>query len=222
MKLIKYLFISFLVLSVIAFIVLSMTINTMVKNAIEQHGTRITGTVVSVDRVSISPFTGRGEVNGFKVTNPDGYRDPYAFTTDSFSLQISLRTLLSDEIIIHEVFIRNPSVFVEQKLPDNNLYIILRNIQIEAAIEESDKEMIIEYFNLSGATATLYTEIGVERTVTIDVEEIELRDIGRGGGREAAEEVVQKIAEEIVQTILQDAVRTGGGQLRDTIRGLFD
>jgi hypothetical protein len=38
----------------------------------------------------------------------------------------------------------------------------------------------------------------------------------------AAEKVVQQIAEQVVRMILQDAVQSGGSQVRDAIRDLFD
>ncbi len=223
MKLFKYLLISVLVLLGVVILAVSLMINTTVKTAIEQTGSQLTGASVTIDRVSISPFTGRGEVNGFKVSNPDGFRDPYAFTTDHFSIQLSLRSLLSNEIMINEIIIDRPAIFVEQKLPENNLHILLRNIRHEAlSYDDTDKKMIIEYFRMSGASATLFTEIGGQRSVTIDVGTLELNNIGRGGGRETVEEVIQEIAEKIVEMILQDTARSGAGEIRDAIRGLFD
>jgi len=222
MKLFKYLLISILVLFGIAILAISLAIDSTVKHAIEETGSRLAGTSVSVDRVSISPFTGKGEVNGFKVTNPDGFRDPYIFTSDHFFIKLSLRSLFSDEIIIDEIIITNPSVFVEQKLPENNLHTILRNIQREATDQDEGKDMMIGLFRMSGATATLFTEIGGERIADIEVDTIELTEIGTKDGREAIDKVIQQIAERVVQSILQDAVQTGGGQIRDAIRGLFE
>jgi hypothetical protein len=222
MKFLKYLFISVLVLLGVAILGISMTINTTVKNALEQTGSHLAGTSVTVDRVSISPFTGRGEVNGFKVANPEGFRDPYVFTSDQFIIQLSLRSLLSDEIFVNEIILTNPSVFIEQKLPENNLYSVLRNIQEEASDDDASKDMEVGYFRMSGATAALYSGIGGDRSVSIAVDTIELTDIGTQDGNMAAEKVVQQIAEQVVRMILQDAVQSGGSQVRDAIRDLFD
>lgn len=213
---------SLLTILIILFLVAMLSINSIVKSGIEEIGTEMTGTAVTVESVSISPFSGKGTISGFRVANPSDYQQEYAFQTGDFSIELNPLSLFSDEIVIHEIIITSPSIYVEQKLPQNNLTDILRHIRSIAEFETSDKEMVIDYFLITGGTVDLYTEVGGERSARVEISSIELHDLGRGGGQQAIEGVIRDIAEDIAEEALRGAVRSGGEQIRDAIRSLFD
>lgn len=213
---------SFLTILIILFLVAMLSINSMVKSGIEDIGTEMSGTAVTVDGVSISPFSGKGSITGFKVANPDEYQQDYVFQADDFSIELDPWSLFSDEIVVHEIIIATPSIYVEQKLPENNITAILQHIRNIADFETSDQEMVIEHFLLTDGTVDLYTEIGGERSARVEISTIELHDLGRGGGQQAIEGVIKEIAEEIAGEALRGAVQSGGEQIRDAIRSLFN
>ncbi|TVR31035.1 MAG: hypothetical protein EA390_06975 [Balneolaceae bacterium] len=124
------------------------------KSGIEQTGSEVTGTPVTADRVSISPFSGKGEISGFRVANPGDYSNDYAFDVDDFQIELDIFSLFSDEIVIREIVISAPSIWVEQKLPENNIRTIMRHIQNMMPGEASDKAMVIERFRLTGVRWT--------------------------------------------------------------------
>lgn len=113
-------------------------------------------------------------------------------------------------------------MYVEQKLPENNINTILRHIRNISAFEASDKGLVIEHFLMTGGTVDLYTEVGGERSARVETSSIELHDLGRGGGQQALEDVIKEIAEDIAEEAMRGAVRSGGEQIRDAIRKLFD
>lgn len=221
-KALKFTLAAVIALILIAFMVLTLSINSIVKTGIEQTGSQMTGTAVTVDRVSISPFSGKGEISGFRVANPGDYSKEYAFEVEDFYIELDVFSLFSDEIVIREIVITTPSIWVEQKLPENNIRTILSNLQDVEPGEASDKEIVIERFRLTDGSVDLYTEVGGERSARIEISDIELTDLGRGGGRAAVEEVIREIAEKIAEEALQGAARSGGEQIRDAIRDLFD
>jgi uncharacterized protein involved in outer membrane biogenesis len=221
-KALKFSIAAVIALIFIAFMVLTLSINSIVKSGIEQTGSQMTGTAVTVDRVSISPFSGKGEISGFRVANPGDYSKEYAFEVEDFYIELDVYSLFSDEIVIREIVITTPSIWVEQKLPENNIRTILSNLQDVEPGEASDKEIVIERFRLTDGSVDLYTEVGGERSARVEISDIELTELGRGGGRAAVEEVIREIAEKIAEEALQGAARSGGEQIRDAIRDLFD
>ncbi|MEX2344281.1 MAG: hypothetical protein WD604_01635, partial [Balneolaceae bacterium] len=132
-------------------------------------------------------------------------------------------TLFSDVIVVNDIRVAGPAVYVEQKLPENNLQTILSNINEAVSTGTStDVELVIDHFLLENGSADLYTEVGGERSASVEISAIELNDLGRGGERQAVEDVVQEIARRVIEEALQAAVQSGGQQLRDAIEDIFN
>ncbi|TVR33941.1 MAG: hypothetical protein EA404_03715 [Spirochaetaceae bacterium] len=142
---------------------------------------------------------------------------------DNLFIRLDVRSILSDEIVVREMRISSPVVYLEQKLPDNNLATIHSSIRAAASRgTSSDSTLVIERLFMETGTVNLYTRIGGERSERFEMSSIELTGLGRGDGREQVEDVVQQIAEEVVRKALQSAVQSGFGQLRDAVRDLFN
>jgi len=221
-KAIKYTFAILLILVIAGFLLLTFTIDSIVKSSIEDIGTEMTGTPVTVDGVSISPFSGEGSIRGFRVANPGEYSRDYALEIESISIKMKPLSLFSDEIIVEEVRVMDAAVYVEQKLPENNIHEILSRVQAVSSRQTTDANLVIDYFLMQNASADLYTEVGGEREERVELSEIELTDLGRTEGRQAVEDVIQQIAEQVAEKSLQAALQSGGEQIRDAIRDLFD
>lgn len=208
--------------SVLGFAIFVFTIDSIVKSSIQDIGSEITGTSVTVSGVTISPFSGKGTVSGFRVANPEGYSREFAMEVDEFSIELDLMTLFTDEVVVKELLIQSPLISVEQKLPDNNIKDILDHIRGMESFETSDSEMVIDHFMLRNGRAALYTEVGGERSAEVEISEFELNDLGRGGGQQAVEDIIREIAEEVGERALQAAIQSGGEQIRDAIRDFFN
>lgn len=87
--------------------------DSLVASAIEREGTRITGTKVSVGSADISLKTGKGTIRNIKVDNPEGYSDDELFTLEEVSVDIDVKSINRDPIVIDEVRISAPKVRVE-------------------------------------------------------------------------------------------------------------
>jgi uncharacterized protein involved in outer membrane biogenesis len=211
-----------LAILLIGFLVLTMSVDSIVKTGIETVGSEMTGTAVIVDRVSISPFSGSGTISGFRVENPEGFEQDYALEIEDFTIELNIRSLFSNEIVVQNIEIASPTIYVEQKMPENNLRTIMDNIESTSSGEASEKALVIEHFIMRNGTADLYTEIGGERSARVEIAQIELNDLGRGGAQEAVEEVIQEIAENVVDQSLRAAAESGAQQLQDAIRDFFN
>ncbi|TVQ75281.1 MAG: hypothetical protein EA363_00725 [Balneolaceae bacterium] len=213
---------SIIAIFVILLLVVMISINSIVKSGIEETGTEMTGTAVTVESVSISPFSGKGTITGFRVANPDNYQQAYAFQVDEFSIELKPLSIFSSEVMVQEVIVTSPQIYVEQKLPENNINTILQHVRSISAGETTDKMLVIDYFSMTDGSVDLYTEVGGERSERVEISSIELHDLGRGEGQQALEEVIKKIAEDIAEEALRGALQSGGEQIRNAIRDLFD
>lgn len=219
---IKYTLLGLLIIIGAAFMTLTFTIDSIVLSNIEQIGTEMTGTPVTVGGVSISPFSGSGTIEGFRVANPEGYSQEYAVEIEDFSIELEPFTLFSDEIVVNKITITDASVYVEQKLPENNIREIMNHVNSIPEGEISDGGLVIEHFVLENGTANLYTEVGGERSASVEISRIELNDLGRASGQDTAEAVIKQIAKEVSGESLEAAAESGVEQLKDAVRGLFD
>lgn len=221
-KAIKYTLLGLIIAIGAGFLILTFTIDSIVSSNIEEIGSEMTGTPVTVDGVSISPFSGSGTITGFRVANPEGYSQDYAIEMENFTIEMEPFSIFSDEILVNEITITNASVFVEQKLPENNIREIMSHINSIPEGETSDARLIIEHFVLENGTANLYTEAGGERSASVDISRIELNDLGRESEMETVEAVIKQIAEEVAGESLEAAAGSGLEQLKDAVRGLFN
>lgn len=225
-KTIKYTVIGLILLLGAGFLVITFTMDSFIRSKIEKIGSEMTGTRVTVDGVSISPFSGEGTITGFRVGNPEGYSTEHAMEMNDFFIRLDVKSLLSDEIIIEEIIITGPSVYVEQKLTGNNLRTILNSINKAAPKEASpdktsDAELLIKHFLLQDGMVNLHTSIGGERSAWVKMSMIELHDLGRDNKRQAVEQIVAQIADRIIAEALKSGAKSGTEQVKDMIEGVF-
>jgi hypothetical protein len=220
---VKITLISVVVVILVGFLILSVALDSFVKSNIEKVGSEMTGTMVTAGGVSISPFSGQGTISHLRVANPDGYSTEHAIVVEDLFIKLDIWSLWSDVIEIDEIVITAPAIYVEQKLPGNNLRTILNNIN-EAASRgtPTDSDMVIGRFLMIDGSVDLYTEIGGERSARVEMSEIELTNLGSDNGREATEQVVRQIADRVVEQALQAALQSGAEQLRDAIKDIFN
>ena len=90
-------------LVVVIALVLVGKINPIVKSGIEKTGPVILKAPVTLKEVNISFFSGSGELKGFTVGNPEGYKTDYAFHVDRLKVDLDVKSVTSDKI--HELHI---------------------------------------------------------------------------------------------------------------------
>ncbi len=89
------------------------SMDALVASAIEKNGSRVMGTKVSVGSVDISLKTGSGTIRNIEVENPEGYSNGKLFTLEEIKVDIDVKSISRDPIVIDEVRISAPKVRVE-------------------------------------------------------------------------------------------------------------
>lgn len=228
---------------VIAVIVFTLSLGSIIKKGVETFGPKAAGVPITLEKVRVSLLSGTARIEGLVVGNPEGFAAPYAFKMDNLALDIDLRSLKTDTIVIRKVHINGPEIVLEQSLKANNIRQIQKNISSGAAAKnktdsakesdaaekeqtkrekaEKEKKIVIEDFLLENGKVTLRLKVLKEQTKEINLADIHLKDIGKAsGGATAADAIFQVLA--AVSGALVDASLDAGqqvGKLTDVIGG---
>lgn len=88
-------------------------INALIKTKIEQVGSKVTEQSVTVSRVDMKLLKGAGTINGLVLANPSSYSAPSVFSLNEITLDINLKSLATDLIVIDQIIIDKPEAVVE-------------------------------------------------------------------------------------------------------------
>lgn len=158
----------------------------IIKKVIEDTGTKITGTAVSLDSVKLTLTDGRGELDGLRIANPTGFSSGPIFAMNQVALEIDPASVTGKVIVIREVIIDGAKLNAEQKGLATNLKALLDNIEKNtpksaepAAVEStspSDVRLMLERFAFTNTQASLITEQWGEQK--LQLKDIVLTNIG--------------------------------------------
>jgi len=208
-------------LLVLLFLGVTFTLDRIVKTGIESLGSEMTGTPVKVESVNISPISGEGTISGFTIANPEDFEGESMMRIGELSISLDVMSLLSDEILIHEIILIDPAFYVEQTVAGNNVLQILDNIDATAESETSETSMIIERFYLENAGIYVGATFGEDVEASYVIESLELRNIGGENENTDTIQTIANLADEIADEVLSEAVKNGFERIRDAVRGLF-
>jgi len=208
-------------LLVLLFLGVTFTLDRIVKTGIESLGSEMTGTPVKVESVNISPISGEGTISGFTIANPEDFEGESMMRIGELSISLDVMSLLSDEILIHEIILIDPAFYVEQTVAGNNVLQILDNIDATAESETSETSMIIERFYLENAGIYVGATFGEDVEASYVIESLELRNIGGENENTDTIQTIAYLADRVADEVLSEAVKNGFNRVRDAIRGIF-
>jgi len=212
-------------------IVLTFTLGPIITKGVNTFGPKITGTKVTLDSVSVSPFTGSFTMSGLFVGNPEGWKSDKAFYMSKVHVSVSPLSvpgaLLGGHVVIKEVLIDSPEFVYETKLVSSNIGDLLKNIEkttggvTDKPAEKSDLpttksgkpiKFEVKSFHLQNAKVTL----GVSSAAaTLPMPPITITDLGTKEGGitpdQAAAKVVINILGGIVSAVAHSVGQIGSG-----------
>ena len=223
---------------VVAAIWLLGSLDKIVKNQIEIIGTELTGVPVRVGSVGIEMKNGAGQVRGLRIGNPDGYSAASAFDMSLLRLDIDLKSLGKQPLVLDELTIDSPVVNLEiNQRGSSNLKEILDKVsknrqQADAKAETKDSgepiRIGIRRLLIKGVTFTESNplEEGEPRTGTLPV--IEKTNVGGSSGATPAElgnliigELGGEIVKQAARKKMTDVIDEKTEGIRKGIEGVF-
>ncbi|MGK7369673.1 MAG: DUF748 domain-containing protein [Candidatus Halalkalibacterium sp. M3_1C_030] len=225
-KSLKYSLVGFAAIIITAFLIITFSLDYLVKSGIESTGTEMMQTQVMVESVSISPFSGSGTIEGLRVKNPEGFESDYAIVIESFDMSLNVASILSDTIIVNEIEIDQPALSVIQKVPENNLRMLMNNLD-ESMGEESASStgMIIEHLIVKNGQVSVTPNIGGERSAVVKMGNIELQNVGKQGSSSTAKvirEVASRIINEALNSALSGQIEGLKNKAKDAVKDIFN
>jgi hypothetical protein len=219
----------------------------LVATAVRTLGPEITGVAIQLDHVDIQPFKGTAELRGLVVGNPKEFKTDHALSLGEFSMNLKLRSLLSDVIVIRRILIVKPEVTYEIGANGSNLAAIQRNVERHAGspgaqdqpATESNakngsggKKLVIQDLVIKGATANVSAAFLRGKTVSVPLPDLHLENIGQESDGASAGQVVKEVFGAITTSATRaataltmegaaESVQEGAGPVGKLFKGLF-
>lgn len=125
-KLVVAIVVLLIILAVAAWFLLS-NIDSIAKDVIEEAGSRVIGTSVSVGSVSIELTQGSATIKNLSVANPSGFSDQPAFRFSEVTAVVGITSG-----IVERIYSSEPQIRVEFKDGKSNFEVLNKNIQASA------------------------------------------------------------------------------------------
>lgn len=237
------------ILIIAAVIALYFSLNSVIKHGVETVGPLVLGADVELKKVNISLFSGKGQLKGIRIGNPEGFKTDSSFQLNEVRVVIDVFSLFSgDKIIIEEIFIDAPEITYEKRGGSDNISAILKNINDIAEISGRmaskekkvkaggiGKKIRINNFVMKNGKVNMSATALSGQKLSLALSDIHLKDIGKDKDgtsiAEAAKEVFAAINTNIAGTVTGSvksitkgvgkiALETVGGAV-DKLKGLF-
>ena len=179
-----------IVLVVLAVALPLIFIDPLVKKGVETVGPKVAKVAMKLEGAHISLFSGKGTLRGLFVGNPEGYKEPSAFTAGEITVAVQPSSLFSDKLIVRTVRIINPDITFEGGPKNNNFTKILENVQAfsgsggtndaKASSGGPSKKLQVDELTITGAKVNATTELSGGQPVTLTLPDIHLTALGTG------------------------------------------
>jgi hypothetical protein len=193
----------------IAVFFLYSSLGMIITKAVEKFGSEITQTQVSLKETEISATDGKGTLRGFRMTNPSNFKTKSAVEFDEISLTLDIKTITKNTIVVKDITIAGPRITYEHSSSGSNIDVIKKNIDSYLGTGSSkkkeggssDKKLIIEKLSIINGKANVSAAILQGKTMSVDLPDIVLRDIGKQKGGATPGEVASKVMDTLQNNI---------------------
>lgn len=216
----KLLIVLVLLVAVVGVVVwrLYANLDSIVAQAIEETGTEVTGTAVAVSGVELQLLDGKAAVSGIDVANPPGFPSPSIFRLGRIAVAIDIESLSDGPIVIDELLVSQPQVFLEMNGENrSNLKALKNNIDSYAtadaaqsgastATQDTALRFIIRKLVFDGGHLSASSALAPDKPAATDLPGFEMTDLGKARGGATA----GQLAGEILERLIKQAGRAAG------------
>jgi uncharacterized protein involved in outer membrane biogenesis len=170
------------------------------RRAIEHYASQAIQARVRLDPVQISAADGTGLIAGFMVANPAGFKAPSALKADLVKVTVDVASLDRDVLVIRTLSVVSPQITYEWNQAGSNLGALLENIRRSAAAKtgEPGRKIVIDRIVILGAELSYAAPGNAGQTITVDLPEIRLSNIGRTEGGATSSQCATAIVEALL------------------------
>ena len=200
-----------------------------IKYGVETFGPRYAKAPISVGSVSISLFSGRGEVKDFVVGNPEGFSASPAVKVGRIKIDVDVSSLLSETLVVEEINVESPQVNYELSLDGGNIDRLLENLKSGAARPATapqsgaasqpgaptpGRKVLVKDFKVSGGRVKLAAPMLSGGALDVPLPAVELKDVGSGSDAAAvAWQLSAAFGDSILGAVKRDGLLGAAGSL---------
>lgn len=196
----------------------------VVKNAVNTIGPAVLGVPVNVEHVRAYPLRGDIHIRGLIIGNPEGFKTDQLFSMGELNVDLSVKSMLTDTIIIRKIEVVAPEISYEMTLRGSNIGALQealageeKETEATATTEEKPEEaapgkkLIIEHFIISDGKVKLSLPGMMGSAVPLPLPGIHLTDIGKEEQGTSIKDVIGKVFGAVFSAVTQ--VVTSSGKL---------
>src|SRR5436853_3467019 len=87
----------------VAFVFGFVMLGSVVKASVEKVGPIVLKVPVKLDGAAVSVFNGKGELKGFEIANPEGYKSAHAIKVGSVAVAIQPKSVMAEKVVIPSI-----------------------------------------------------------------------------------------------------------------------
>ncbi len=201
----------------------------IVADTIENVGSDVLKTKVSVSGVSIDLKAGKAVIAGLTVANPEGWSRANLFELAGIGVDLDLASMSQDVLVIESIKVENPKVVLEGNANGgSNMQTLLNNIDSGPSDSASgapgeQTKMVIESFVFSGGHVKASTALKPGEVMEIDLPTVKITGIGSTQGGVTADVVAKEITGKLVTAVIKSAAKEGLNKvIEKKAKGLWD
>ena len=197
-------------------------IDSIVESAVETYGSEMIRSRVTLDRVEISPTSGRATLAGLVVANPAGFQNDNAFALGRVSVDFDVSTVTGEAIVINRILVDAPEITFEVGPGGSNMEVLLRNAEAyggrpvagepvagRALAGRTGPRFIVDELVIQSAKVSIVANLIAAQKVTTAIPDIHLSGLGRSQGGVPPGVIVRRVLEAVGKSA-SDAALTGG------------
>jgi len=229
-KLLKRVLIVFVALVAIATIAVAVFGGSMIKGGINTFGPTIMGVPVTLADATFRPFSGKVQLKKLHVGNPEGFKTPALFELGDVDIELDARSLFSDTIVIHKIYVNAPEITYERGLLSSNFGKLLEQLEGDAETADGKKEKKPAADAAGGGKKVIIDELIVRdpklnvsitaaggHYIPVSLGQVEMKDIGRKSGGATFADAIKVIFSVLTQNI-ENAVAGAGDLLGSGVK----
>jgi hypothetical protein len=213
-----------LMLLVVALVVAArLYIESFVIEAAEAAGPSVLGVPIQIEQAKFRLLRGHMTLRAFVLGNPKGFKTKHAISVGEITVDLDIRTLLSDTIVIKRVYVDTPDIAYELRLGKSNLGRILEQasgpaegtpepeMKAEPAAEETGgRKVVIEDLLIERGRVHIAAMVTMGASAPIPLPTIHLTNIGKEQQGESPSGVIRQVLGAIAGTVTKVVTGTVG------------
>lgn len=217
-------FLALLVAFVFGFVLLG----SVVKAGVEKVGPVVLKVPVKLEGAAVSVFNGKGQLKGFEIGNPEGFKSANAIKVGSVAVAIQPKSVFADKVVIPSIRVDGPEITYETDLKGSNLSKILDNVKAMAGSGQTQqpaepgkkaKKLQVDEFVITGGKISVAATMLGGKGATLPLPEIRLANLGQGPEGITGAELAEKVLSAVTAGTVKAVAEGGAALAKDAVSG---